>query len=53
MKEIAPKHLETLADAGWHKGLLAFSVEASSIAVKAVVKESEFDSDYIAGSSTR
>jgi hypothetical protein len=34
-------------------GLPAFSVEASSIAVKAVVKESEFDSDYIAGSSTR
>jgi hypothetical protein len=53
MKEIAPKHLETLTDAGWHKDLPAFSVVASSIAIKAVVKESEFDSDYITDSSTR
>ncbi len=53
MRGIAPIHQETLVDAGWHKDLPAFSVMASSIAVKAVVKESEFDSDYIAGSSTR
>ena len=53
MKEIAPKHLETLVDADLRKGLPTFFIMVWSIAIKPVVRESEFDSDYTAGSSTR